>query len=418
MSEITDYLENFDPQIAGLIKKEESRQEYGLELIPSENYPSKAVKIAESSVLIEKYSEGYPGKKYYGGNQYAEEVERLAIERAKKLFGAEHANVQPHAGSPANMAAYKALINHGDTILAMDLAHGGHLTHGSPVNFSGQWYKIASYGVSKKDERIDYDNVLKLAKEHKPKLIQAGATAYPREIDFKRFREIADEAGAYFLVDMAHIAGLIVAGMHMSPVPYADIVTSTTHKTLRGPRGGILLCREEHAEKVDKAVFPGLQGGPFMHTIAAKAICFKEASDPRFKKYGQQIVANARALAGTLNENGYRLVSGGTDNHLMLLDTMGAGTTGKEAQAILEQAGIAVNKNMIPFDTQKPFVTSGIRLGTPSITTRKMNEGEMEEIAGMILRALKNKSKPEELQKIRAEAANLCKKFPIPDKPW
>lgn len=414
MSDITDYLENFDPEISDLIKKEEGRQEDGLELIPSENYPSKAVKIAESSVLIEKYSEGYPGKKYYGGNQYAEEVERLAIERAKKLFGAEHANVQPHAGSPANMAAYKALINHGDTILAMDLAHGGHLTHGSPVNFSGQWYKVVPYGVSKKDERIDYDMVLKLAKEHKPKLIEAGATAYPREIDFKRFREIADEAGAYFMVDMAHIAGLIVAGAHASPVPYADIVTSTTHKTLRGPRGGIILCKQEHAEKVDKAVFPGLQGGPFMHTIAAKAICFKEASDPRFKKYGEQIVKNAKALANKLMEGGCRLASGGTDNHLMLLDTSKLGATGKEAQHLLEEAGIAVNKNMLPFDTQKPFVTSGVRLGTPAITTRKMCEGEMEQIAGMIMRALKGK----EAQKIKADVVALCRRFPIPDKHW
>jgi len=411
-------LEQFDPEIASLIKKEESRQECGLELIPSENYPSKAVKIAEASVLIEKYSEGYPGKKYYGGNQYVEEVERLAIERAKKIFGADHANVQPHAGSQANMAAYQALINHGDTILAMDLAHGGHLTHGSPVNFSGQWYKIASYGVSKESETLDYDEILRKARECKPKLIQAGATAYPREIDFKRFREIADEVGAYFLVDMAHIAGLVVAGVHMSPVPYADIVTSTTHKTLRGPRGGLILCRQGHAEKVDKAVFPGLQGGPFMHTIAAKAICFKEASDLRFKKYGQQVVANAKALAEKLNDKGYRIVSGGTDNHLMLLDTIGSGTTGKEAQATLEQAGIAVNKNMLPFDTQKPFVTSGIRLGTPPITTRRMKEGEMEAIAGMILKALDNKGKPEELQKIRADVENLCKKFPIPDKHW
>lgn len=402
-----------DPELAEALQKEEDRQRYGLELIASENYVSKAVLQAAGTVLTNKYAEGYPGRRYYGGCEWVDVVERLAIERAKLLFGAEHANVQPHAGAQANMAAYHALLKPGDTILAMNLSHGGHLTHGSPVNFSGQWYNVVPYGVHPETERIDYEDLERLAREHRPRLIVAGATAYPRIFDFPRLREIADQVNAYLMVDIAHIAGLIAGGQHPSPVPYADVVTSTTHKTLRGPRSGLILCKAQYAQQIDKAVFPGLQGGPLMHIIAAKAVCFKEALQPSFKEYQAQIVANAKTLAEELMARGYRLVSGGTDNHLMLVDLRPQEMTGKEAQALLEECGITVNKNTIPFDPQKPFVTSGIRIGTPAVTTRGMKEGEMREIARFIDEGLKARGDEARRQKIREEVREFCSQFPL-----
>ena len=406
-------LKDTDPEVYEAIKNELGRQRYSLELIPSENFTSLAVLEAQGSVLTNKYSEGYPGKRYYGGNQFIDVTETLAIERAKKLFGAEHANVQPHAGAQANMAAYFAFLELGDRMMGLNLSMGGHLTHGSPVNFSGKWYKVIAYNVDKETQLLDYDAIKKQAVAEKPKLIQCGYTAYPRLIDFKAFREICDESGAYLMADIAHIAGLIVGGVHPDPIPYADVVTTTTHKTLRGPRGAIILCKKEYAEKIDKAVFPGLQGGPLDHAIAAKAVCFKEAMEPSFKEYAKQIVKNAKALAAELMALGCALVSGGTDNHLMLIDLRNKNMTGKEAQELLDRVGITTNKNTIPYDPQKPFITSGIRLGTPAMTTRGMKEGEMEEIGGMIAKVLDNKGDAATLEKVKVQVKEICDKFPL-----
>ena len=364
---------------------------------------------AMGSVLTNKYAEGYPGKRYYGGCEYVDMAENLAIERAKKLFGADHVNVQPHSGAQANTAVYFSVLKPGDTIMGMDLSHGGHLTHGSPVNISGSYFKIASYGVEKENEQIDFDKLRKIAIEEKPKMIVAGGSAYPRAIDFKRFREIADEVGAYLMVDMAHIAGLVAAGLHQNPVEYADFVTTTTHKTLRGPRGGMILCREQFAKDVDKAIFPGIQGGPLMHVIAAKAVAFKEALSPEFKEYQKRIIKNAAVLSSSLSEKGFRIVSGGTDNHLMLVDLCNQDLTGKEAEAMLDEANVTVNKNTIPFETKSPFVTSGIRLGTPASTTRGMNEEEMKEIADIISTALIEKDKEAAIKKVK----ELTERFPL-----
>ncbi|MBW6509231.1 MAG: serine hydroxymethyltransferase [Desulfuromonadales bacterium] len=408
-----DRLAAIDPEIAQVINQEVARQEYSLEFIASENFVSEAVLEAQGSVLTNKYAEGYPGKRYYGGCEFVDVAEQLAIDRAKELFGAEHANVQAHSGSQANMAVYMATCAPGDTVLGMNLAHGGHLTHGSPVNFSGKLYNIVAYGVKAETGTIDYEEVARLAHEHRPKLIVVGASAYPREIDFPAFRRIADEVGALVMVDMAHIAGLVAAGVHPSPVPYADFVTSTTHKTLRGPRGGLILCSEEWSKKLNSLIFPGIQGGPLMHVIAAKAVAFKEALQPEFKTYATQVVKNARALAAGLVARGYNLVSGGTDNHLMLVDFSGTDITGKIAEATLEHAGITVNKNAVPFDTRSPFVTSGIRLGTPATTTRGLQEKEMELVAGWIDLALKNSENPDVLAQIRAEVKQLCLQFPL-----
>jgi glycine hydroxymethyltransferase len=402
-----------DPEVADAIQREADRQRDNLELIASENYVSRAVLEAAGTVLTNKYAEGLPGRRYYGGCEYVDVVENLAIERARELFGAEHANVQPHSGSQANMAVYMSVLQPGDTILGMSLAHGGHLTHGHPINFSGKLYSIVGYGVDRDSEQIDYDEVARLAKEHQPKLILAGASAYPREIDFAAFREIADSVGAVLMVDMAHIAGLIAAGLHPSPIPYADFVTTTTHKTLRGPRGGMVLCTAAQAAVLDKTVMPGIQGGPLMHIIAAKAVCLKEAQQPEFRDYQAQIVRNAAALASALAANGYRLVSGGTDNHLMLVDLTSKGLTGKEAETVLDEVGITVNKNMIPFDSQKAMVTSGIRIGTPAITTRGMREAEMEQIAAFIDRALRSRSSEADLGEIRREVRDLCRRYPV-----
>ena len=404
-----------DPEVYAAIRGEERRQREGIELIASENYVSRAVREATASVLTNKYAEGYPGKRYYGGCEFVDVVENLARERVKRLFGAEHANVQPHSGSQANLAAYLALLEPGDTILAMNLAHGGHLTHGSPVNFSGQLFNVVFYGVDHETERIDYDQVAALAREHRPRLIVAGATAYPRAIDFARFRAIADEVGAYFMVDMAHIAGLVAADLHPDPVPYADVVTSTTHKTLRGPRGGLILSKATYARDVDRAVFPQMQGGPLMHIIAAKAVAFHEALQPEFLDYQRQIVTNARALAQRLQSNGLRIVSGGTDNHLMLVDLTDAGVTGKEAEKALERAGITVNKNMIPYDSRSPFVTSGIRLGTPAVTTRGFTEAEMLQVADWITRVIAHIDEEPVIRQVREEVLELCLRFPVPD---
>ncbi|ADQ04445.1 Glycine hydroxymethyltransferase [Caldicellulosiruptor owensensis OL] len=399
-----------DPEIAEAIKSELKRQQNKIELIASENFVSIAVMAAMGSPLTNKYAEGYPGKRYYGGCEYVDVVESIAIERAKKLFGAEHANVQPHSGAQANMAVYFAVLNPGDTILGMNLSHGGHLTHGSPVNFSGKLYNIVSYGVDPETETINYDEVLRLAKEHRPKLILAGASAYPRVIDFKKFREIADEVGAYLMVDMAHIAGLVAAGLHPSPVEYADFVTTTTHKTLRGPRGGLILCKEKYAKLIDKTIFPGIQGGPLEHVIAAKAVALKEAMTEEFKNYQVQILKNAKALSTRLMEKGFRLVSGGTDNHLMLVDLRNKGITGKDAEKILDEHNITCNKNAIPFDTQSPMVTSGIRLGTPAVTTRGFKEEDMVEVADIIYDALTNSDTKENiLSRVKA----LCDKHPL-----
>ena len=407
------FLKQTDPEVFAAIEKETERLEGNLELIASENVVSEAVLEAQGSVMTNKYAEGYPGKRYYGGCEYVDIVEALAIERAKELFGADHANVQPHSGSQANMTVYLAVLKPGDTYLGMNLAHGGHLSMGSPVNFSGILYKVIPYGVSKKTEIIDYDEVERLAKEHRPKLIIAGASAYPRIIDYARFREIADQAGALFMVDMAHIAGLVAAGLHPSPVPHADFVTTTTHKTLRGPRGGLVLCRAEHAKAIDSKVFPGLQGGPLMHVIAAKAVALKEALSPAFKDYQNQIVKNAQALARQLTANGFRLISGGTENHLMLVDLRNSELTGKVAQETLDKARITVNRNAVPFDTRSPFVTSGIRIGTPAVTSRAMKEPEMEIIGDLIARALDHVSDTGVLSSVAAAVADLCAKFPV-----
>ncbi len=404
-----------DPEIAKCIDEEAERQEDGLELIASENFASTAVQAAQGSILTNKYAEGYPGKRYYGGCQVVDKVESLAIERACKIFGAEAANVQPHSGSQANMAAYFALINPGDTILAMDLAHGGHLTHGHPLNFSGMMYNVIPYGVSRETETIDYDNLERLAVEHKPHLIVAGASAYPRVIDFKRLREIADKVEAKLMVDMAHVAGLVAAGLHPNPVPYCDVVTTTTHKSLRGPRGGLILCKEEHIKAVNGKVFPGIQGGPLMHIIAAKAVCFHEAMSDSFKEYQRQLIANASRLAEELTKRGFRIVSGGTDNHLLLVDLQPKEASGKAVQNALDKAGITVNKNMIPFDPAKPFITSGIRIGTPAVTTRGLKEDDMEYIAEWINRAVTNRKDKEILAQIAEEVKVFIEKHPMPE---
>ncbi len=403
-----------DPEIYNAIKHEEERELRTIDLIASENYASRAIREAQGSVMTNKYAEGYPGKRYYNGCEYVDVAEQLAIDRAKALFGAEHANVQPHCGSSANMAVYFAALQPGDTILAMSLAHGGHLTHGHKVNFSGRFFKVVPYGVNQKTEVIDYDELAALARESKPKLLVVGASAYPRILDFPRMRAIADSVGALLMVDMAHIAGLIAAGVHPSPVPYADFVTTTTHKTLRGPRSGMVLCRAKYAQEIDKQVFPGLQGGPLMHTIAAKAICFKEAMAPSFKDYQRQVVKNAQVLAAYLAGHGLRIVSGGTDNHLMLVDLTPYGTTGKDASTALEKAGIIVNKNAIPFDTRPPAVTSGVRIGTPAVTTRGMKEPEMEKLGGWIVNAIKHQGDDKMLAGIRAEVVATAMRFSIP----
>ncbi len=412
-----DYIEKYvlpvDEEVAKAIAQEEHRQNRKLELIASENFVSRAVMAAQGSVMTNKYAEGYPGKRYYGGCEYVDIVEDLARERVKKLFGAEHANVQPHSGAQANTAVYFAALKPGDTVLGMNLNHGGHLTHGSKVNLSGKYFNFFDYGVDAETETINYDELRRIARECQPKMIVAGASAYPRTLDFKRFREIADEVGAYLFVDMAHIAGLVAAGLHPSPVPYADFVTSTTHKTLRGPRGGIILCRSDWAEKIDKAIFPGIQGGPLMHVIAAKAVCFKEALSPQFSEYQQNIVNNARILAESLVANGLRLVSGGTDNHLMLVDVRPKNLTGKDAEAVLESINITVNKNAIPFDPQKPTITSGIRIGTPALTSRGMNGEDMREVARAITLALDSPGNEGKLEEARAIVAGLCDKYPL-----
>ncbi|MDD4295647.1 MAG: serine hydroxymethyltransferase [Ruminiclostridium sp.] len=406
-------IEQSDPQIAKAIYSEIERQQNKIELIASENFVSKSVLEAMGTPLTNKYAEGYPGKRYYGGCEYVDVVENLAIERAKELFGAEHVNVQPHSGAQANMTVFFAMLNPGDTFMGMNLAHGGHLTHGMAINMSGKYFNVVPYGVRKEDGRIDYDELEKQAIKTKPKLIIAGASAYSREIDFKRFREICDKVGAYLMVDMAHIAGLVAAGLHQSPVPYADFVTTTTHKTLRGPRGGMILCKEEYAKNIDKALFPGIQGGPLMHIIAAKAVSFKEALSVEFKNYQKQIVSNAAVLSESLKENGLDIVTGGTDNHLMLVDLTRKNITGKDAQNMLDEVMITVNKNGIPFDPQKPFITSGIRIGTPAVTTRGMKETEMKEIAGLINLALTDfdKNKDEVINAVKL----LMSRFPIYD---
>jgi glycine hydroxymethyltransferase len=409
-----DILQTADPEIYQAIANEARRQQDGLEMIASENYTSAAVMAAQGSVLTNKYAEGYPGRRYYGGCEFVDVAERLAVERLLKIFGGDRANVQPHSGAQANMAVYFAALQHADTILAMDLAHGGHLTHGMHLNFSGKWYKIVGYGVRQSDERIDFDQVAKLAREHKPKMVVAGASAYPREIDFAKFKQICDEVGALFMVDMAHIAGLVAGGKHVSPVPYADFVTSTTHKTLRGPRGGVVICKADWEKKLNSAVFPGLQGGPLMHVIAAKAVAFAEALRPDFKTYAAQTIANAKTLADELQRLGFRIVSGGTDNHLLLVDVTARGLTGKVAEESLDHAGITVNKNKIPFDQRPPLDPSGIRIGTPALTTRGMRETEMRRIAAWIGEALGNASDASALTRIRDQVRELGAQFPAP----
>lgn len=403
-----------DPEIYALLKKEDRRQQENLELIASENIVSKAVREVQGSRMTNKYAEGYPAKRWYNGCEWVDEAERLAIDRAKEIFGAEHANVQPHCGSAANMGVYFAVLNPGDTILAMSLAEGGHLTHGHPMNFSGRLFNVVPYGVARDTEQIDYEQLQQLADEHKPKMIVAGASAYSRIIDFKRLRKIADSVGAYLMVDMAHIAGLVAAGCHPNPVPHADFVTTTTHKTLRGPRSGMILCKEKFAETIDRQVFPGIQGGPLMHTIAAKAVCFHEVLQPSFKQYQQQVVKNAQALAQSLEDDYLRLVSGGTDNHLMLVDLTQAGVTGKDAAIALDKAAITVNKNGIPFDTKSPFVTSGIRIGTPAVTTRGMKEAEMVQIADFIKRVIHHIDNDHVIAQVREEVIALTTRFPLP----
>jgi glycine hydroxymethyltransferase len=407
------YLEKVDPEMAQVFEKELNRQETRLDLIASENYASKAVMEAMGSILTNKYAEGYSGNRYYGGCEFMDLAENLAISRAKQLFGAEHVNVQVHSGSGANMAVYFAVLKPGDIILSMNLSEGGHLSHGSPVSFSGQLFHIVPYGVDTKTETIDYDELQKLADEHKPKMIVCGASAYSRTIDFKRFKEIADSVGAYLLADIAHIAGLVVAGAHPSPIPYADFVTTTTHKTLRGPRGGMIMCKAQHAKAIDKSVFPGTQGGPLMNNIAAKAVAFKEALSDKFKNDQIQTVKNAKVVAEELTKEGFRIVSGGTDNHLMLIDLTSFNITGKDAEAACAKAGIVLNMNTIPFDKQKAFIASGIRVGTPAATTRGMKEEEMKIVANVISRAIKNAQNDSELEKIRLEVKTLCERFPV-----
>ena len=412
-----DLLKNLDvvdTEIQEAINKELSRQRDKLEMIASENIVSKAVMQAQGSVLTNKYAEGYPGKRYYGGCEYVDVVEQLVIDRAKKLFGAEYANVQPHSGAQANTAVYFALLQPGDTILGMNLTDGGHLTHGSPVNISGKYFKIIPYGVDKETERIDYDELERLAKEHQPKLIVGGASAYSRVIDFERMAQIAKSVGAYFMVDMAHIAGLVAAGLHPSPVPYADVVTTTTHKTLRGPRGGLILCRDaEFGKQFNKAIFPGIQGGPLMHVVAAKAVTFKEALSDEFKVYQQQVLDNAKALSDELVKKGFRIVSGGTDNHLMLVDLRSKNITGKEAQFLLDEIGITANRNTIPFEPLSPFVTSGIRLGTPALTTRGLKEDDIREVADIIADVIENREDGAVIETAKAKVQAICKKFPL-----
>ncbi|WP_130859283.1 serine hydroxymethyltransferase [Gracilibacillus phocaeensis] len=408
-----EHLKNFDPEIYQSVELERKRQHDKIELIASENFVSQAVMEAQGSVLTNKYAEGYPGRRYYGGCEYVDVAEDLARDRAKEIFGAEYVNVQPHSGAQANMAVYFTVLDPGDTVLGMNLNHGGHLTHGSPVNFSGKLFHFVDYGVDKDSERIDYDQVLAKAKEVKPKLIVAGASAYSREIDFKKFREIADAVDAYLMVDMAHIAGLVAAGLHPDPVPHAHFVTTTTHKTLRGPRGGLILCKEEYGRKIDKTVFPGMQGGPLMHVIAAKAVSFKEALSPDFKVYGENIIKNAKKFAEVLQAEGIRIVSGGTDNHLLLLDVRDLQLTGKKAEAALDEVGITTNKNTIPFDPESPFVTSGVRVGTAAVTTRGFAEAEMGEVAKIIALTLKNPSDEATLTEARDRVSALTAKFPL-----
>jgi glycine hydroxymethyltransferase len=406
-------LEAVDPRIAELLREEAARQATGLELIPSENLVSEAVLEAMGSIFTNKYAEGYPGKRYYGGCEYADKVEQLAIDRAKELFGAEHANVQAHSGTSANVAVYMSTLQKDDVVLGMNLSHGGHLTHGHPLNFSGRMYKFIAYGVKKEDERIDYEEIEKLALEHKPKMIVAGASAYSRIIDFERIARAAKAAGALFFVDMAHIAGLVAAGVHPSPVPHADIVSTTTHKTLRGPRGGLVLCKAAFAKELDKLTFPGTQGGPLVHTIAAKAVCLKEAMEPSFKEYQKQVVANAKALAAAIAKRGFRIVSRGTDNHVFLIEVHSRGITGSDAEKALDRAGITVNKNSIPFDPLPPIKGGGIRLGSPSVTTRGMREAEMEQIGGWIGEILSHLGEAETEQRVRKQVAEFAGRFPI-----
>ncbi len=415
---VTPHLDRVDPVVADFVRREGRRQGLSIELIASENFVSDAVLEAVGSVLTNKYAEGYPGRRYYGGCEEVDEVENLAIDRAKELFGAEHANVQPHSGSQANAAVYEAVLERGDTVLAMNLDHGGHLTHGSPVNFSGKHFKIVPYGVSESDECIDYDQVRSLALEHRPKMIQCGATAYSRTIDFDAFQQVADEVGALLFADIAHIAGLVASGVHPTPIGKAQIVTTTTHKTLRGPRGGLILCDADWAKKINSAVFPGLQGGPLMHVIAGKAVALKEALSPDFRAYCEQIVANAKALAGSVLSRDLKIVSGGTDNHLFLLSLVGRETTGKAAEIALDRAGITANKNMIPFDPRKPMVTSGVRIGTPAVTTRGMREAEMMQIGDLMARVLESPGDLEALDQIRDEVADLCREFPLYPQRW
>jgi len=408
-----DDLVRTDPEVADAIRNETRRQGAQLELIASENFVSEAVLEALGTVFTNKYAEGYPGRRYYGGCEYADVVETLAIERLKQLFGCDHANVQPHSGAQANTAVYMAVCKPGDTILGMNLSHGGHLTHGHPLNFSGRMYNVAAYAVRKEDERIDYDALRELAKQHRPKVIVVGASAYPRTLDFAAVRKAADDTGAVVMADIAHVAGLVAAGLHPSPIPHAEFVTSTTHKTLRGPRGGIVMCQEKWAKELDRLVFPGVQGGPLVHVIAAKAVSFKEALAPEFKAYQRQIVANAAALAATLKDEGWRLVSGGTDNHLMLVDVFARGITGKVAEKALDRAGITVNKNTIPYDTNAPMVASGIRIGTPALTTRGMKEKEMEQVGRLIARALAGVENEPALAEVKRDVGKLCDRFPL-----
>lgn len=412
-STFTENLKKTDPELHGWLIEETDRQKFGLEMIASENYASRAVMEAQGSILTNKYAEGYPGKRYYGGCEFVDHIEALAIDRAKKLFGCEHANVQPHSGSQANMAVYLAVAKPGDTILGMDLSHGGHLTHGSPVNFSGSLFKVASYGLDPETHRINYDTIRKVAQESKPAMIIAGYSAYPRELDFAKFREIANEVGATLMVDMAHFAGLVAGGVHPSPIPYADFVTSTTHKTLRGPRGGIILCSEANSKKVNSKIFPGIQGGPLEHVIAGKAVAFHEALQPDFKTYAKQVVANAKTLAEGVMSAGYQLVTGGTDNHLILVDLGNKEITGKDAEIALDKAGITVNKNTVPNEKRSPFVTSGVRIGTPALTTRGMKESEMKLVAAWIGQVLSAPSDEAVLKRVRGQVRELCQSFPI-----
>ncbi|OGP34484.1 MAG: serine hydroxymethyltransferase [Deltaproteobacteria bacterium GWC2_65_14] len=407
------HLKAVDPEIYEAIRKETERQAHTLELIASENFVSEAVLEATGSVLTNKYAEGYPGKRYYGGCEFVDRAESLAIERAKQIFGAEHANVQPHSGSQANMAVYLSVMSPGDTMLGMNLSHGGHLTHGSPVNFSGKLFQVVAYGVRPDTERIDFDQVRELALKHRPKLIVVGASAYPRIIDFKPFREIADESGAMVMADIAHVAGLVAVGLHPNPVPYCEFVTTTTHKTLRGPRAGMILCREEMAKKLNSSIFPGIQGGPLMHVIAAKAVALKEAMTPEFREYQRQILANAAAMARAIAARGFRLVSGGTDNHLMLVNLKETPLTGKEGEEALERVGITVNKNTVPFETRSPFITSGVRIGTPAVTTRGMKEPEMERIGAMIAEILSSPGDAATEKRVASEVRTLCERFPL-----